>query len=207
MQTNSLLKYIITIYSSWILFVRSFFIKEHPRFIPLLLIIGHLNLYFNIIPSYDIKALTYWFLWLGIYCIGIDTLGSIISSHALQGTSSLFDQVIPFLTQERKSYFVNYYLHAGITALIIGKTPMTSTGRAALGVGVISGIGYLINAHLDRQHQGAQNARQREWQGNQAQQQREWQEHEAQRQRDWEDARDRQKAYESSWNPFRKPPE
>lgn len=39
---------------------------------------------------------------------------------------------------------------SAIKSLVIGKTPMTATGRASLLIGVFIGSSWLYNAHLDR---------------------------------------------------------
>lgn len=39
---------------------------------------------------------------------------------------------------------------SAIKSLVIGKTPMTATGRASLLIGVFTGSSWLYNAHLDR---------------------------------------------------------
>lgn len=216
-EFRAALKYLITLYASWILFIRSLFIKERPWIIPVLIIIAHANLYSKIFPSYEITSITNFFLWLGIYCISIDNIGSLISTYALSSTSNLFDQVVPFLTDRRNNTFTDFYKSSGMAALIIGKTAMTATGRAALGVGIISGTGYLINAHLERTHKAAENVknraaaseearRQREAASEEARRQREFASNESQKQRDWQDKKDSQRSYESSWNPFKKPP-
>ena len=205
------LKYLLTIYASWILFVRSFFLIERPWIIPVLILLAHANLYLKILPDYDIISVTHFFLWFGIYCIGIDSLGSMISSYALSNTPNLLDQLLPFLNEKPKNILTDYYRCSGITALIIGKTAMSSTGRAAIVVGVISGGGYLINAHLQRQHDAVENAknrdatareaqRNRKAAANEAQKQREFASREAQKQRDWQDNKERQTAYKKSWN-------
>jgi hypothetical protein len=204
--TKYIVKYIVTLYASWLLFIRSFFINEKPWLIPLLVVMFHLNLYLKIFPFFDMVRIAQFFLWLGIYCIAIDNLGSIISAYALSGTPNLFDDVIPFLTKERGNFIGNFYQNSGYAALIIGKTAMTGAGRASLIIGVVSGAGYLINAQLDRNHHTAQNAQNREAASREAQRQRDFTSQEAQRQRDWQDRKDQQKAYESSWNPFKKPP-
>jgi hypothetical protein len=182
---SSVVKYIVTVYASWILFIRSFFIKEHPWLIPLLLLLAHMNLYYQIWPIFDLTFIMRFFLWLGMYCLAIDSLGSLISTYALSGTSNLFDQVLPLLTKKHSNIILEYYCSISVTALIIGKTAMTATGRAALGVGLISGAGYLINAQLDRQHQAEQNKQARDFTAQEAQRQRDSTAQEAQRQRDY----------------------
>ena len=192
-------KYLITVYASWILFVRSFFLKETPYFIPIMALLAHANLYVKVLPQYGITSITFLFLWMGVYLIAIDSLGSLISSYALSGTTNLFDQVIPFLTKERSSMIEIFYKSAGYSAILIGKTAMTATGRASLIIGGGTGIGYLINAHLERRHKSFENEKTREATSREAQKQRDWASKEAQKQRDWQD-------YNSSWNPFKKPP-
>jgi hypothetical protein len=204
--STSMVKYIVTLYASWLLFIRSFFINEKPWLIPLMVVIFHLNVYLEIFPFFDMVRIAQFFLWLGIYCIAIDNLGSIISTYALSGTSNLFDNVIPFLTKERGNFVESFYKNSGYAALIMGKTAMTATGRASLIIGVLSGAGYLLNAQLDRNHQAAQNTQNHDRQDKRDQRQRDFTSREAQRQRDWQDRKDKQKAYESSWNPFKRPP-
>lgn len=177
-----------------------------PWMIPVLIIITHVNYYTKVFPSYDITFITNFFLWLGIYCIGVDNIGSLISTYALSTTANLFDQVVPFLTDRCNNTLTDFYKSSGMAALIIGRTAMTATGRAALGVGIISSTGYLINAHLERTHKAAENVKNRAAASEEARRQREFASHESQKQRDWQDKKDSQRSYESSWNPFKKPP-
>ena len=142
--------------------------------IPSLIVLSHLNLYLRLVPSFDFLKITFSFLWLGIYMMAIDHVGSLISTYALKRTPGLFDDIVPFFGRNKNNVVTDFYTSAGIMALTVGKTAITSTGRAAIFVGLISGAGLLVNAHFKRQFQAEQNTLNRAHQSSEAQKHRDW---------------------------------
>ena len=90
-------------------------------------------------------------LIIGTYLIAIDTIGSYISEIILNKKYTYLNNFFEIRDQ-------NKYLLAGWSTIIIGKTPMTATGRAAIGAGFISGGVFLYNGHLQRAHEISQAA-------------------------------------------------
>ena len=159
---------LICYYSSWILFLRSFFLKERPGFI---IFISMIYPAFTFVVPTDVTFDAFIqmriLLIIGVYLISVDTIGSYISEIIL-------NKKYPYLNdffQNRE----NYYISAGWSAIIIGKTPMTPTGRAAIAAGIISGGAFLYNGYLQRTHDASQAAQQRAHEASQAARQRAFQ--------------------------------
>ena len=71
---------------------------------------------------------------IGLYLIGIDSMGSYLAKNINQ-----FPYLIDFFSGRNTFTLEGKYLYAGWSALIIGKTPMTATGRAAIAAAFVSG--------------------------------------------------------------------
>ena len=157
---------IICYYSSYILFVRSFFLKERPKFIVVINLMY--PLYTFLIPTnvaFDAFIQMRILLIIGLYLISIDSLAGYISKI-------IVSQDHPYLNHFFNNRDHNAYLSAGWSAIIIGKTPMTATGRAAIAAGFVSGGVFLYNGYLQRTHETSQAASQRAHESSEAARQR-----------------------------------
>lgn len=182
LKNNLLIKRMIRTYFIFILYIRSFFLEEKPEFIYGVSILLFLIKY-TYPNSISFFQVTYIWLALGVNLIFVDLLGSQISNYALSEHGLWFTT---YLTITLKNSSLNMKRHIGFkaaSALIIGKTPMTATGRATLTVGFITGCGWLYNERLNRIHQKEMAAEQRVHQEQEAIKQRVHQEQEAAKQR------------------------
>jgi hypothetical protein len=194
------LKLFITYYISFLLFIRSFFLRERPYIIPLLIGIITSNTFYQFLPFITTMATPiYTFSIIGIYLIGVDSICSVLSKLILENVSGIWDEVYAFLTSSSHSTFINYYKSAGLMGLIIGKTPMTATGRAALGAAIIGGTFLITNTLILGHQQAAEGQRNRDFQAAESQRHRDFQNRQYQKDQEW-------KSYNASWNPFKKPP-
>ena len=145
----------ICFYCYWILFIRSFFIKENPTFIFIISLLY--PVYTLIMPTdinYDAFIQMRLLLSVGIYLISIDSLGSYISEI-------IINNKYPYLTEFFNNQKSTSYFQAGWSTLIIGKTPMTSTGRAAIVAAFVSGGIFFYQGHLQRTYEAEQANKQR----------------------------------------------
>lgn len=138
-------------YISCILFVRSFFLKERPGFIlfinlfyPTITLIIPTNLEFNAFVHMRLLMI------IGVYLIMIDYQGSVISKKILSSEKDSY--LNKFLENRYNNTIKGAFVRAGLSALFMGKTPMTATGRATMIGAVFSGGVFLYNEHLKRNH-------------------------------------------------------
>ena len=153
---------------SWVLFIRSFFLVERPLFLFFIICLYPFFTLFvtvdaNWAPFVHMRVL----MTFGIYLIGMDSIGSFFAKNIME-----FPYLIDFFSNRNTSTFEGKYLHAGWSALIIGKTPMTATGRAAIGAAFVSGGAFLYNNYLQRMHESALAQSQRAHESGQAERQR-----------------------------------
>jgi hypothetical protein len=141
--------------SLWILYIRSWFIKDQTVrlvtiFIPLVTIAFiFLN---KIYPNFFTYIQNiYFFIYIGSQLLVYDTLGSKISENILTSQNPLFSTTTLIVLAHNKNPIIRHiFRHVNYSAMFMGKTPMSAAGRAALIAGVFTGISYSINAHLDR---------------------------------------------------------
>ena len=144
-------------YCSVILFLRSFFLVERPQFFTWLLAIYYVAfLTLNLTQAQAELLFFKVFFAVGLYLISIDTVGSKISSYILCQKEEHFLRV--FFQSAVTNSLKEKYLRAGWDALFIGKTPMTATGRASLGVGLIGLGGLMLNSYFQRAHERTQSS-------------------------------------------------
>lgn len=152
-----LVQTIFSFYISWILFLRSFFRKERPLFTFIVILLY--PFYTLIVPTnvaFDPFIQMRFLLTIGIYLLGVDALGSMIASNI-----NKMPYLIAFFDNRNKTGIEGFYLSSGWSALFVGKTAMTSTGRAAIAAALTSGGVFLYQGHLQRFHESTENARQR----------------------------------------------
>lgn len=223
------IKKLITYYLSFILFIRSFFLVERPLFIPIIVGILAILGFYHVIPGYTPFELSFFtLLWLGVYLISLDNIGSYISSLIIEKVPGITDQVLSFLLDGSQNSIIAYYKAVSLTALIFGKTAMTSTGRAAVGAAFITGAFFYANAYAERKHTRTEaekqrdfNAaeakkqqdfnvaaakKQRDFNATEAQKQRDFLAGEAAKQRSWEQYKLAKESYDKKWFPGGKPP-
>lgn len=145
----------IYLYMFFIFLIRQFFIRERPWIIYLiggvflinLLYPNHFFTHFTMIQYILFNAI------LGANLISIDNLGSFFSDILINHSETTFAATYLSLTKRGLAHshvIIRTIVTRSIAGIIFGKTPMTSTGRATIGVAVISGAGYLYNEHLNR---------------------------------------------------------
>jgi hypothetical protein len=159
---------LLCFYVSIVLFIRSFFLKERPLFVFFIITIYPLlTLFFNLDPNWSPFVNMRLLLSLGFSLIAMDSLSSSIATHI-----SKYPYLIEFFNNRDLSTLKGQFLAAGWSALIIGRTPMTASGRAAIAAAFVSGGVYLYNSHLQRVHEAAQTVRQHAHENEQAMRQR-----------------------------------
>ena len=148
---------IICYYASGVLFIRSFFLVERPLFLFFIISIYPLfTLFITVDASWAPFIHMRLLIAIGLYLIGIDSMGSYLAKNINQ-----FPYLIDFFSGRNTFTLEGKYLYAGWSALIIGKTPMTATGRAAIAAAFVSGGFFLYNNHLQRVYDSEEAERQR----------------------------------------------
>jgi hypothetical protein len=147
--------YLVYIYMFFIFLIRQYFIKERPYIIYMIGLIFMINLlYPNVFfPVFHITQYIMFNLILGLNLVSWDNMGSIFSDILINHPDTVFSTTYLTLTKKglnHPSIIVRYTFSRAAAGVIFGKTPMTSTGRATIGVAVISGVGYMYNEHLNR---------------------------------------------------------
>lgn len=180
---------------SWILFVRSFFLKERPLFIVVVTLMYPFVTF--VVPTdvaFDSFIQMRLLLVIGIYLLSIDAIGSVIASniHKLPYLNTFF-------SGRNKETLKGIYLSAGWSALIVGKTAMTSTGRAAIAAALVSGGVFLYQGRLQRIHESTENAHQRAYESAEAARQRAHESDEAARGRAYNNYTHARDQYEKSF--------
>jgi hypothetical protein len=145
----------IYLYMLFIFTIRSFFLKERPGifyFIGLITIINltYKNVFF---PFITFGSYVLFHLIFGLYLINLDRLGYVFSDVLINYSNTPFSLGFTALQNKLKQNrfsLVRYVSFRSNLGVIFGKTPMSSTGRASLVICVVSGAGYMLNAHLDR---------------------------------------------------------
>lgn len=180
---------------SWVLFIRSFFFKERPLFILFVsLIYPIFTLIYPTDTLYDPFIQMRFLLAVGIYLIGIDALGNLISINIQK-----MPYLDAFFANRNKNSLKGLYLSAGWSAIFVGKTAMSSTGRAAIVAALVSGGIFLVNGHMQRTHESAEAACQRAHESAEAARQRAHEITEAARQRAYEDYKHARDQYEKQF--------
>ena len=159
-NTCLLCKKMISYYAVFILYIRSFLIKDiGPQVIYSFVIFINLLRFFD--PDLSMFTVTYLWLYLGINLIFYDYLGSSISMFIQENPTSY---LATYLCVLKESHLL-VKRHIGtqsFKALIIGTTPMTATGRAALIGAAVSGGSWFINEALKRRALSIENQKNRE---------------------------------------------
>jgi len=132
-----------------------FFLVERPALIySYVLLLVFIKGILGLSITYYIATLGYWGINLVIY----DNLGSFISENKISlGLVTLLSK-----GQVNPNMVIRHVSAKAITALVIGKTPMTVIGRATLIVAAVSGAGYLVDNHFARLHDAEQQGLNRE---------------------------------------------
>lgn len=146
---------IIRILFICILYMRSFFLKDRTSYF-LALFVPVITLVFicltNKYPgTFTAFSATYFFVWLGIQLMLYDNIGSKISFHCLSEADPILSITALIIFSKKKNKLVRHVSIAALKSIIIGKTPMTATGRASLVAGFFTGGAWLYNSYLDRQ--------------------------------------------------------
>lgn len=152
---NRIGRFLLRGVSLWILYIRSWFIKDQTQrmviiFIPLVTIsFIFLN---KIYPNFfTCIQNTYFFIYIGSQLVVYDTLGSKISENILTSQNPLFSTTTLIVLAHNKNPVIRHiFRRVNYSAMFMGKTAMSATGRAALVAAVFTGIAYSINGHLDR---------------------------------------------------------
>ena len=128
--------------------IRAFFIRDNPIFVYIIfVIILGLKMIFPHFLSYG-QSIFVW-LYIGVQLILYDNLLSSLSEFLYKNPESLVS--VTLLTPSKSSNMIlRHFSGKVILGAIFGKTPMSSTGRAALGCAVITSIGLGVNDHLNR---------------------------------------------------------
>jgi hypothetical protein len=155
---------LIYIYMIFIFCLRYYFRIERPWIIYGIGIIFLLNLYLPAVffPAFTIEQYIIFLFIFGISLISYDNQGDLFSHFLVNNPNSEFTLgFYSFVTVKQRYYNIiirslSKYAHAA--SLILGNTSMTATGRAALFVGISTGICYGVNAHLQHQHEARENA-------------------------------------------------
>jgi hypothetical protein len=147
--------YLVYIYMFFIFLIRQYFSKERPWIIYAIGIIFMVNLIYPAIffPVFGITHYIMFNLLLGLNLVSWDNIGSMFSDILINHPDTVFSTTYLTLTKKglnHPSIIVRYTFSRAAAGVIFGKTPMTSTGRATIGVAVISGVGYMYNEHLNR---------------------------------------------------------
>ena len=139
--------------------LRYFFRKERPEIIYIVGLIIMCLSFFDFSGHIILICYAYCCIF-GLNLISYDNLGSIFSEYLFNNSQSSFSLGFSyFLTsaQTHKYSIIRRFAHtASVTSLILGKTPMTATGRAYLFVGLVGGTMttsvFVYNQHLQRAH-------------------------------------------------------
>ena len=91
------------------------------------------------------------FLILGIQLIAYDEIGTRIAHNTLCEQHPVLSLTLLTRLSNKKNIIVRHISFSAVTSLIVGKTPMTATGRASLMVGAFTGGAWLFNCYKDRQ--------------------------------------------------------
>ena len=208
------------LYVAFLFYIRSFFLKERKYFIPCLMffstpfsiyvfnrfelekILGH----FLFINSFILFFVGFSFIFIDIFCSAVSN--SLL--HISDSSTFFMKELHSFFFNPPNTMITSHYKAGGVTALLLGKSAMTPTGRAAIMAGVITVGGVLANTvlqnYLETQTQAREHAYQSQTQVREHAHQIEtqirehaYQSQENQKDREWE-------TYRRSWNPFKKPP-
>lgn len=142
---------IAKVYICSVLYLRSFFVKENPDFLYILV----LCLFFlRLLFPESITFFTAFFFWVyvGITLIFYDLLGSTLSSYILDNPQSALATSILTGQLKYNNILIRHVWKKVFVGMVIGKTPMTATGRAALIAGAMTGACWLVNSELDRRN-------------------------------------------------------
>lgn len=138
----------------WVLYIRSYFLNQRTSyyfwcFVPVITFI-FICLTNKYPENFSAFSATYFFVWLGIQLSLYDELGSKISFNALNDMDPILSITMLTAFSHKNNRLMRHVSIAALKAIIIGKTPMTATGRASLVAAVFTGGSWLYNSHLDR---------------------------------------------------------
>jgi hypothetical protein len=161
----------------WILYVRSFFIKDRTSII-VLYVLPMITCVFiflaNMFPDiFNGFSAFYFQMYLGSQLLIYDEIGSRISYNLYNHADPILSQqhMQPFL--QHRNIIVRHMSFVSISNVIIGKTAMTATGRATLVVGAFTGSAWLYNSYREREAADLRSQADREAANQRAQQDRE----------------------------------
>lgn len=139
----------------WILYVRSFFIKDRTYFVVFYFLPFMTTLFIfltYIFPDIFTGFSAFYFhMYLGSQFIIYDEIGSRISHNFINTPDSIFSHQNLQHFLNHRNVVVRHISFTAISNIIIGKTAMTATGRATLVVGAFTGSAWLYNNYRDRE--------------------------------------------------------
>lgn len=142
---------IAKVYICGVLYFRSFFVKENPYLLYILVLcLFLLRLLFP--ESITFFTAVFFWVYVGINLIFYDLLGSTLSSYILDNPQSALATTILTGQLKYNNILIRHVWKKVFVGLVIGKTPMTATGRGALIAGAMTGACWLVNTELDRRN-------------------------------------------------------
>lgn len=149
-----IIRELLTIYSIYILIIRSVFIYYPISYLAVGVHTSILIIQF-ILGFFGLMYLTpFIYFWVGLNLISIDHIGSLISEYVDNYPTTF---LATFLLSPKRlnsnKQFIRFISLRTVGSLLVGKVPMTALGRSTLLAGVLSGTGFLINSHFQRSHE------------------------------------------------------
>ena len=154
LNKSSFFRKLFTCVTFYILYIRSFFIKDVTHAFLTICVPG-INMVLIFLSKFypdlfNLFFTTYALLWIGLQLQIFDYLGSRLSSYILHDPDPIVSMTTFLLLTRHPNIVVRHVSAASVTSLVIGKTAMTATGRATLMVGLGTGTVWLFNCYLDR---------------------------------------------------------
>lgn len=155
-QRKSWFSFITEPMTIYFLFIRSFFVTEKSQIFWIKTILPLTSAFFLVLNSYfptlfNFFTLSYCYLACGANLMAYDYLCVMIAQNTLGNTETPLLCYATIVSLKKSPNILKRYIGTKVAfGLIIGKTPMTSTGRATIVVGVCSGASWLMNEHFNR---------------------------------------------------------
>jgi flagellar biosynthesis GTPase FlhF len=163
----AIIRFLIAAVILWVGFVRSFFITERSNLICVrvgLPIIGLINyLLAQINPEhFTIFTASIVYYYIGLQLITYDNFGALFAHFIAEKDHPISLLMTPLLCKPQSNMVKRYITWRATIGLITGKSAMTSTGRATLIVGVMTGTTFIGTTILNNaaQARARQEARQ-----------------------------------------------
>jgi len=138
------------VYSIILLNLRAFFMADYQSFVYVISTTLFLLKYFGLITLPYQATIIIW-LYIGFSLITYDLVASLISTKVETYPNAIFSTSLLITLNYKKGGFIRRYVSTkALFGLVADTTKMSSTGRAAILTGVISGVGYLANEHMTR---------------------------------------------------------